>query len=96
MAYVDLQKCVDCEHYCRVCNECCKGVPDHQDCMFRCWTPSRAHELEQVAREMYSFIAISETLSGLTLRGQRKPTDKIMSLASFREQLESLGVNVDD
>lgn len=66
------------------------------------WTPQtdtleqRYQRLEQVARDMYSFIAINEALNGLTIRGQQKPTDKIMSLATFCEQLESLGVSLDD
>lgn len=56
----------------------------------------RYQQLEQVARDMYTFISINEILNGTTLRGQAKPADKIMCRSSFQDQLESLGVSVDD
>lgn len=84
----DLHECVDCEHYCADCNTCCKGVPDHQDCMFPCWTPSRAHLLEQVARDMYAALHVNESCS-LEFIADKGDCE------TFRARLEALGVSVD-
>lgn len=88
---MDLHECSDCEHYCSECGTCCKSVPDHQDCMFRCWKPSRAHAIEQryerlaqVAREMWELVKVFELSSFGSV-----------DLSELREQIEALGVSVD-
>lgn len=81
---MDLHLCKDCEHYCSVCDDCCKGVPDHQDCMFNCWEPSRYHTLEQRYQQ----------LAEVT----RDMLDDLEDLPSgaddYRKKLEELGVEV--
>lgn len=59
-------------------------------------TEKRYEQLEQVAKDMYLFIALEDGLKDVTIRAQGKPRDKIYNRERFSEQLEALGVSVDD
>lgn len=99
MSAFDLHECSDCEHYCSECDECCKGVPDHQDCMFRCWTPSRAYKLEQLAREMnaliYKLYMDCNVLDRPNPNYIKRKAKRGARIKEMHDKLKSLGVSVD-
>lgn len=83
---MDLHECVNCEHYCAECDSCCNGVPDHQDCMFRCWTPSCAHKLEQ------RYAQLEQVALRMFQKLDVRTTYKDEELDGIEEVLERLGV----
>lgn len=56
----------------------------------------RYEKLEQVAKDMYLFIALEDGLKDVTIRAQGKPRDKIYNRERFSEQLEALWVSLYD
>lgn len=70
----------------------CKGVPDHQDCMFNCWEPSRYHTLEQRYQQLAEVaLKMVEHMQSLYNFGDPPLGTRV---AEFRKQLEELGVEL--